>query len=208
MDYIVDHLEHELEKAVTEESGTKTLFFQRIVDETIKRCNAENIDPRSVFSTAAYSWYYGNIVNGMVYYIVAPYISKMKYYRELSDSQTCEALYVLYKLLLTYDIDTDFPDYYDEFPIVMVDTALQNYPNNKHIQLLKRILTQTKNLKLMQNFLIRRFNHRMRQQAARRTAAAMIITKRALEYVLNPDTPAGKRLLQKRSKQFYELATL
>lgn len=206
MDDIVEELDNLLAIHFEEHAGKDHLYFESVVNDIITKCHAHDINPADIFNSASYSWYYGNIVHGILLYITMPQIMMISQNnQQLSPRQIREAIYVLYTLLIKYDININHADYYGETPAAFLKKRrLMRYTSTdpKTLRELNYLIKHNKHLKLMQNFLIRRYISR-KQQAARREAAAKVITQRALEYILNPDTPAGSRLLAKRAARFY-----
>lgn len=203
---ILTNLEQSLNDEFDQYAGKDTLFFDKLINKVIDECKVHNINPSTIFNSTLYSWYYGNIIHAFVSYIVIPKnMHTNGSDTVLSNAQIDELLYVIYKLVITYDINIQFEDYYGMTPYDSAQKLGTQIKLYKHEQLLY-VLKHNKNIKLMQNFLIQRYISRKRH-TARRLAAAQVITKRALEFVLSPYTSVGQRLLKRRAFEFHEKYT-
>lgn len=144
-------------------------------------------------------WGMGNLLH----YLVAIYMFPICFGKPpFTEQQRRELLYVIYKLINVCGTPLDEQDQYGTTPLQVIDRYVRFTKTNTNIEAveeLRHLLQNAHTLRCRQVFLIKRFLlHK------RRKKAAGIICNRVLEYVLNPYTPVGYRLLQKRAERFYK----
>ena len=149
----------------------------------------------SLIAMNHYTWMVGNILHYLTIIFLAPQHIYHPFTKPLSKPQAREALFLIYKLIHIYKVPLDEKDMENRTPLDLAK-ALCSDPNNELIKLYQDAHV----IKYRQVFLVKRFLcHKRRKHAAK------IICNRVFEYVMNPDTPVGMRLLAKRAERFQKL---
>lgn len=188
---LIDRLMQRLHYSIKQYGGTEKLFFHDIVF----RFYSEN--PELIYETMN-EWWNGTILHGLVIYIMAPHLLWLP---KLGKAQQREAIAVIFKLMSTFEIE-EVGDHLGDTPWLSY-IALAGYANadaysdDETRTMLNNVLLNWRDIKYRMLFLIKRhLLHRKRRIAAK------LICNRALEYVLNPDTIVGHRMLMRRAEQF------
>ena len=183
----------------------RALFNQMVADlnNLGKRCISPIVEeymqkaanPGRMISQTHHLWFSGNISHYICMMIVNPYISLSE---PLTLHQQRDALLMLYKLVVNFDFDLEIRDDCNE-------TALEFFTLHEHgshadkevLKLIRQILTESIVLKMQQVYAIKRF---LLKRRMRRQRAADLINARVLEYVLNPYSTVGQRLIARHAQ--------
>lgn len=194
-------------------AGTEYPIFDRVWEFV-----CDNVEPGGhIVGSPLHNWYDGNLLHAIVSVSFIPHSHTLEHdFPCLSKAQMHNALNCCFKLIASGRCDPGFLDYYQDTPLSLCDKLLND--SNKPRQNLTHgvprelcalipdfmyVFRHGKNLRLMQNFLVRRFLERKRRQWAVR-----VIENRYLECMMSPYTAIGQRMLAKRARRFYEIAKL
>jgi hypothetical protein len=195
-----------LTSAYHKHAGTDQLFFEDVIGSFEEEWERANVNIASILNTPVYKWYYGNIVHGILTCIVYPFFC-MDDPPRLTKFQVREAVRVIYKLLLKYDLEVDAKDYYDMSPkeYVLELRGMEDTAYKDEIDLLFHVLFRTRRMNKCQVKSVQRYLKWNREQK-RRKAAVVVIENRVFETMLSPYTALGCKLIKKRALHFYQLA--
>lgn len=146
-------------------------------------------------------WMGGNIAHGITMLVLAP---SLLAHDIMDKSQQRDAIFNLYKLVVIHKLDLGARDSCNQTPIELFQSCCEECVINADVEtvkLLEQVLCKSESLRVRQQFLVKRF---LMFKKMRRARAAKIITTRALEYILNPDTAVGRRLLAGRAASWYD----
>lgn len=185
-------------------AGTDKLFFEDLIGSFEKEWKDANVNIANCLNAPAYMWYYGNIVHGILTCIAYPYFYEDDPPR-LTKCQVREAVRVIYKLLLKYDLELDAKDYYEMSPkeYVLELRGMEDTAYKDEIDLLFHVMFRTRRMNRCQVKSVQRYLKWKREHLK---AAVAVIENRMLETIMSPYTAIGCRLIKKRASRFYELA--
>lgn len=194
-------------------AGTDYPIFDRVLEFV-----CHNVEPgEPILGSPLHDWYDGNILHAIVNlaFVTSSHALENDF-PCLSRAQMHNALNCCFKLISSGRCDPGFQDYYQDTPFTLCEKLIKDskrdfpvlmygVPRELHSMIpdFMYLFRHGKNLRLMQNFLVRRFLHRKRRQWAVR-----VIEDRFLECMLSPYTAIGRRMMRKRARHFYDTARL
>lgn len=196
-----------LTESYVEHAGTETLFLEDAFNKFVDECAEYQVDVVSALNLKQYLWYHGNIAHGILVYLNFPFFEEDP--PRLTRLQAREAINLLHTILIKYDVNLDEKDYYDlsvKQMVLNIRSGIEPTILHKdEIELLYSVVFRTKKMAQVRSDAIKRYIAWKREQK-RRKRAALVICTYLQELVLSPYTFIGAKMLQIRSKQFYNLA--
>lgn len=172
-----------------------------LISHVVAKYMAMASDPAKMISNTHFRWFNGNIAHFITIMIVNPHMTLRD---PLTLVQQRDAIFTLFKLAMMYDLDLSKRDACQQTPLEFLERHKDCVQTDETVvELLSQVLTDAQLLKMKQVFMIKRF---LLKRRIRRQRAADLIGKRVMEYVMNPYTPVGERLLHRRAERWYKMA--